>query len=109
MQRRAFSARDRLPCRRKQRTKNDRDQGVGKVTVGIAKGDPQGCDRDEVDLRPARETAPAARLAHEDVAGSLSEEERAELEEYLRVNNELMILQSKARLSLQEFNRKAKR
>jgi hypothetical protein len=32
--------------------------------------------------------------------GSLTPEERAELEEYIRVNNELMILQSKARLSL---------
>jgi hypothetical protein len=34
--------------------------------------------------------------------GTLSAEERAELEEYVRVNNELMILQSKARPSLQE-------
>ena len=33
--------------------------------------------------------------------GSLTPQERAELEEYIRVNNELMILQSKARLSLQ--------
>lgn len=32
--------------------------------------------------------------------GSLTPQERAELEEYIRVNNELMILQSKARLSL---------
>jgi hypothetical protein len=32
--------------------------------------------------------------------GSLSAEERAELEEYVRVNAELMVLQSKARLSL---------
>ena len=32
--------------------------------------------------------------------GALTPEERAELEEYIRVNNELMILQSKARLSL---------
>ena len=32
--------------------------------------------------------------------GSLTPEERAELGEYIRVNNELMILQSKARLSL---------
>ncbi len=55
-------------------------------------------DRQRVDLLSAKATE-----------GSLSEEERAELEEYLRVNNELMIVQSKARLSLQEFNRKAKR
>jgi hypothetical protein len=39
--------------------------------------------------------------------GSLTPEERAELEEYIRVNNELMILQSKARLSLQR--KRAKR
>jgi hypothetical protein len=32
--------------------------------------------------------------------GTLTPEERAELEEYIRVNNELMILHSKARLSL---------
>jgi hypothetical protein len=32
--------------------------------------------------------------------GSLSPEERAELEEYVRVNAELIVLQSKARLSL---------
>jgi hypothetical protein len=32
--------------------------------------------------------------------GSLTPQERAELEEYIRVNNELMVLQSKARLSL---------
>ena len=32
--------------------------------------------------------------------GSLGPEERAELDEYIRVNNELMILQSRARLSL---------
>lgn len=32
--------------------------------------------------------------------GTLSRKERAELEEYIRVNNELMILQSKARFSL---------
>ncbi len=32
--------------------------------------------------------------------GTLTPVERAELEEYIRVNNELMILQSKARLSL---------
>jgi hypothetical protein len=32
--------------------------------------------------------------------GSLTPEERAELEEYIRVNNELMILRSNARLSL---------
>jgi hypothetical protein len=36
--------------------------------------------------------------------GSLTPEERAELEEYIRVNNELTILQSKARLSLQRAN-----
>jgi hypothetical protein len=41
--------------------------------------------------------------------GTLSTEERAELEEYIRVNNELMILQSKARLSLQEPRLRAKR
>jgi hypothetical protein len=39
--------------------------------------------------------------------GSLSPEERAELEEYIRVNNELTILQSKARLSLKR--KRAKR
>jgi hypothetical protein len=32
--------------------------------------------------------------------GSLTPQERAELEEYTRVNSELMILQSKARVSL---------
>jgi hypothetical protein len=32
--------------------------------------------------------------------GALTPEERAQLDEYIRVNNELMILQSKARLSL---------
>ena len=32
--------------------------------------------------------------------GSLSPEERADLEEYVRVNAELIVLQSKARLSL---------
>jgi hypothetical protein len=36
--------------------------------------------------------------------GSLTPEERAELEEYVRVNNELMILQSKARLSLKRVD-----
>ncbi|MGP0066119.1 MAG: hypothetical protein ACLQGP_21280 [Isosphaeraceae bacterium] len=36
--------------------------------------------------------------------GSLTPDERAELEEYVRVNNELMILQSKARLSLNRAN-----
>jgi hypothetical protein len=34
--------------------------------------------------------------------GTLSLDERAELEEYIRVNDELMILRSKARLSLKE-------
>ena len=34
--------------------------------------------------------------------GALTPEEQAELEEYVRVNNELMVLQSKARLSLQQ-------
>jgi hypothetical protein len=34
--------------------------------------------------------------------GALTPEERAELEEYNRVNHELMILQSKARLSLKQ-------
>jgi hypothetical protein len=38
--------------------------------------------------------------------GALSPEERSELEEYIRVNNELMILQSKARLSLKKSGRK---
>jgi hypothetical protein len=37
--------------------------------------------------------------------GSLTPQERAELEEYLRVNSELMMLQSKARLSLQRADR----
>jgi len=41
--------------------------------------------------------------------GTLSAEERAELEEYVRVNNELMILQSKARLSLQKTRARARR
>ena len=41
--------------------------------------------------------------------GTLSAEERAELEEYVRVNNELMILQSKARLSLQKTRPRARR
>jgi hypothetical protein len=36
--------------------------------------------------------------------GSLTPRERAELEEYIRVNNELMILQSKARMSLNRSN-----
>jgi hypothetical protein len=40
-------------------------------------------------------------LSSQATAGTLSEEERGELEGYVRVNNELMILQSKARLSLQ--------
>jgi len=40
--------------------------------------------------------------------GVLSRDERAELEEYLRVNNELMILQSKARLSLKKSEPKAR-
>jgi len=38
--------------------------------------------------------------------GTLSADERAELEEYLRVNNELMVLHSKARLSLAERDHK---
>jgi hypothetical protein len=42
-------------------------------------------------------------------AGTLSPNERAEPEEYIRVNNELMILPSKARLSLKESDRKAGR
>jgi hypothetical protein len=41
--------------------------------------------------------------------GTLVDAERAELEEYLRVNDELMILQSKARLSLKGFDLKARR
>ena len=36
--------------------------------------------------------------------GSLTPQERAELEEYIRVNSELMILQSKARMSLKRSN-----
>jgi hypothetical protein len=39
--------------------------------------------------------------------GTLDPEERAELEEYIRVNNELMILQSKARLSLKQAGQTA--
>ena len=38
--------------------------------------------------------------------GTLSPDERAELEEYVRVNNDLMILQSKARASLKESGHK---
>lgn len=34
--------------------------------------------------------------------GTLTLDEQAELDEYIRVNNELMILQSKARISLKE-------
>jgi hypothetical protein len=40
------------------------------------------------------------RLSAKAQKGSLSPEERAELEEYVRVNAELIVLQSKARLSL---------
>lgn len=36
--------------------------------------------------------------------GTLTAEERAELEEYIRVGNELAVLQSKARLSLKRAN-----
>jgi hypothetical protein len=36
--------------------------------------------------------------------GSLTPQERAELVEYIRVNSELMILQSKARMSLKRSN-----
>ena len=36
--------------------------------------------------------------------GTLTPEERAELEEYIRVNHELAVLQSKARLSLKRAN-----
>jgi hypothetical protein len=53
-------------------------------------------DRQRVDLLSAKAAA-----------GRLSPEERVELEEYIRVNNLLMILQSKARLSLKESGRKA--
>jgi hypothetical protein len=40
------------------------------------------------------------RLSTRAQEGLLPPQERAELEEYIRVNNELMVLQSKARLSL---------
>jgi hypothetical protein len=36
--------------------------------------------------------------------GSITPQERAELEEYIRVNSELTILQSKARMSLKRAN-----
>jgi hypothetical protein len=41
-----------------------------------------------------------AALSQKAQAGTLTASERAELEEYVRVNNELMLLQSKARTSL---------
>jgi len=47
-------------------------------------------------------------LSSKAAAETLSDEERAELEEYVRVNNELMILQSKARLSLRGHRRGTK-
>ena len=59
-----------------------------------------------------RHRGPAARrgFCHPQPLRELSPpDERAELEEYVRVNNELMILQSKARLSLQKPRLKAKR
>lgn len=48
-------------------------------------------------------------LSSKAAEGELSDDERAELNEYIRVNNELMILQSKAPLSLQKRGRQTRR
>jgi hypothetical protein len=52
----------------------------------------------------AEDHARVKRLSAKAQKGSLTPPERAELEEYVRVNNELTILQSKARLSLKRAN-----
>jgi hypothetical protein len=63
----------------------------------ILKLDFDPADRKRVDLLSARAAE-----------GTLGADERAELEEYVRVNNELMVLQSKARLSLKKLDVKNK-
>ncbi|MGO9471444.1 MAG: hypothetical protein ACLQIB_05800 [Isosphaeraceae bacterium] len=67
------------------------------VARAFLKLDFDAADRRRVDL-----------LSSKAAAGALSDEERAELEEYVRVNNELMVLQSKARLSLRGHRTGAK-
>ena len=81
---------------------SDRATGAGNARAEVARAllkldfDPE--DQRRVEMLSSRASD-----------GTLSTEERAELEEYIRVNNELMILQSKARLSLQEPRLRAKR
>lgn len=58
-------------------------------------------DFDPEDRRRVDELSEKAR------EGTLTESDRAELEEYIRVNNELGVLQSKARLSLKRAGAKA--